>query len=104
MSVGGGQVPLVGKIADIPNAEEDCLRHSRQWQKYTSRGAGCEARKSIAPHWQRIRIFSVGAVFISDNWWFVEEGRVVVSSRGESLAGEAQKAVVTALSTVNAHF
>lgn len=30
---GRGQMAEAGKMAEQPNAEEDCLRHSRQWQK-----------------------------------------------------------------------
>ena len=44
-------------MAVIPNADADCFWHSVQWQMYTARGFGKEARKVTVPHWQEIFAF-----------------------------------------------
>jgi hypothetical protein len=41
-------------MADTPNAEADCFRHSVQWQTYKSSGLGREARSETVPHWHVI--------------------------------------------------
>ena len=40
-----------GKMADVPNADPVCRRHSWQWQMYRARGFSRGVLKLTAPHW-----------------------------------------------------
>lgn len=48
-----------GKMADVPNADPVCRRHSWQWQMYSARGLSRGVLKLTAPHWHVAFIFSV---------------------------------------------
>lgn len=58
-----GKRPWAGNIALVPKADEDCFRHSVQWQWYSDIGAEVGVRKEMLPHWQRMFIASVLRVF-----------------------------------------
>lgn len=46
-----------GKMADVPNADPVCRRHSWQWQMYSARGFSRGVLKLTAPHWHVAFIF-----------------------------------------------
>ena len=48
----------LGKMADVPNADPVCRRHSWQWQMYKARGFSRGVLKLTAPHWHVAFILS----------------------------------------------
>lgn len=53
-----------GKMADVPKADDVCLRHSVQWHIYSASGFSSGVLKVTEPHWQlasMVYVYAVGA-------------------------------------------
>jgi hypothetical protein len=45
-------ISKLGNMAEMPNAEDDWWRHSKQWQTKMANGFSVGVLKLMAPHWQ----------------------------------------------------
>lgn len=52
-------------MADVPKAEDVCLRHSVQWHMYSARGFSRGVLKVTEPHWQ------LASMFVDVRWIYV---------------------------------